>query len=282
MKLFNQYFSLCGLFLLIACVESVEIPETETVDKANKIVHLAHTRGRADGFIEKEIRDTDFSAYGVLCLGGDIDGYTTAEERTMQVWDNLFSFGKESTLWTLGNHDVDNRALVEKYTKRPTFYQWQYKSLTFLVLDDQLDNGQIIGPQLALIENVADTLENTSYLIVLTHNLLWMYNHPILESMIDEVSNGHVGNCSYCIKPNNFYTDIYPQLLKVKDKGIEVFCIAGDLGFKAKTFDYTTAEGIHFLASGIDFGQEGNKGLILELSENPTDLVWYFEDLEKL
>lgn len=279
MKLLSQYFSLCGLFFLIACGESAEMLD---VANTNKILHISHTRGRADNFIEKEIRDIDYEAYEVLCLGGDIDGFTSQSETTMQVWDDLFSFSKESTLWTLGNHDIDNRALVEKFTQRPSFYTWNFKSINFLVLDDQLERSNIIGAQLDLVNTVTDTLQAADYLIVLTHNLLWMYDHPILEPMIDSISNGGLGNCSFCIKPNNFYQDIYPQLLKVKAKGIEVYCIAGDLGLKAKEFAYTTEEGIHFLASGIDFGQEGNKGLIIELSENPTDLVWYFEDLERL
>jgi len=278
MELLEKYGVICLLLLLVGCKETIIIEE----DKTNKIIHIAHTRGRADGFIEEAIRKVDFEAYSVLCLGGDIDGFTSESETTMQVWDELFSFGKASTLWTLGNHDIDNRALVEQYTQRPSFYNWNYKAINFLVLDDQLDRSNIIGEQLNLVETVADTIAAADYLIVLTHNLLWMYDHPILEPMIDSVSNGGVGNCSFCIKPNNFYPDIYPQLLKVKAKGIEVYCIAGDLGLKTKEFAFTTEEGIHFLASGIDFGQEGNKALILELTETPTGLVWYFEDLENL
>lgn len=278
MELLEKYGIICLLLLLVGCQEAAIVEESEV----NKILHIAHTRGRADNFIEKEIRDIDYEGYDVLCLGGDIDGYTSESEMTMQVWDELFSFGKETTLWTLGNHDIDNRALVEKYTQRPSYYTWNYKSINFLVLDDQLERSNIIGDQLKLVETVADTITSADYLIVLTHNLLWMYDHPILEPMIDSVSNGRLGTCSFCIKPNNFYPDIYPELLKVKAKGIEVYCIAGDLGLRAKEFAFTTEEGIHFLASGIDFSQEGNKGLILELTDTPTDLVWYFEDLENL
>lgn len=278
MELLEKYGVICLLLLLVGCKQTALVEEDET----NRMLHIAHTRGRADNFIEREIRDIDYEAYEVLCLGGDIDGFTSQSETTMQVWDDLFSFSKESTLWTLGNHDIDDRVLVEKFTQRPSFYTWNFKSINFLVLDDQLERSNIIGAQLDLVNTVTDTLQAADYLIVLTHNLLWMYDHPILEPMIDSISNGRLGNCSFCIKPNNFYQDIYPQLLKVKAKGIEVYCIAGDLGLKAKEFAYTTDEGIHFLASGIDFGQEGNKGLMLELREAPADLIWYFEDLENL
>lgn len=278
MELLEKYGCICFILLLVGCRETAMVEEVNS----HKILHIAHTRGRADNYIEKEIRDIDYEEYEVLCLGGDIDGFTSQSETTMQVWDELFSFSKESTLWTLGNHDIDDRTLVEKYTQRPSFYTWNYESINFLVLDDQLERSNIVGAQLELVKTVTDTLQTADYLIVLTHNLLWMYDHPILEPMIESISNGRLGDCSFCIKPNNFYQAIYPQLLKVKAKGIEVYCIAGDLGLKAKEFSYTTEEGIHFLASGIDFGQEGNKGLILELSENLTDLVWYFEDLERL
>ncbi len=278
MKIVKKHNFLCFLIFLIGCTKETQIPEK----KVNQILHIAHTRGSVDGMIEKEIRDIDFKAYDVLCLGGDIDGFTSQSEATMQTWNNLFSFGDTTTLWTLGNHDIDDRALIEKYTKRPSFYTWNYKTITFLVLDDQLDRSNILEPQLDLVKGVVDTLQSANHLVVLTHNLLWMYNHPVLESQIEEIPNGGLGNCSFCIKPNNFYEDIYPQLLKAKAKGIEVYCIAGDLGLKAKEFEFTTNEGIHFLASGVDFGQDGNKALILELAEESTDLVWYFEDLDNL
>lgn len=87
-------------------------------------------------------------------------------------------------------------------------------------------------------DNVVDTLNKSSHLIILHHKLIWMYNHPDLEAQISIVSNGGLGDCSYCINPNYFYQNIYHQLVEVKQRGIEVLCITGDIGMKTKEFEY--------------------------------------------
>jgi hypothetical protein len=45
----------------------------------------------------------------------------------------------------------------------------------------------------------------------------------------------------------------------IREKGVNVLCIAGNIGFKAKKFEYLTPEGVHFLTSGIDFESTNNK-----------------------
>ena len=57
----------------------------------------------------------------------------------------------------------------------------------------------------------------------------------------------------HCINPNNFYEDVYPLLVKVRHRGIEVICIGGDIGAKANEFEYITSDTIYFLASGISY-----------------------------
>lgn len=273
----SSYFLLSLLLVMIGCKKE-SLPTNK-----KRILHIAHTRSSVDGIVNNKIRAVDYAAFDVLCLGGDIDGHTTADERIIALWDELFSFSEPTTLWTLGNHDIDNRELVEKFTKRPTFYTWNYESITFLVLDDQLDRTNIIGNQLALVENLADTIQETDHLIVLTHNLLWMYGNEILEPLVDEISNAPIGNCLFCIKPNNFYEAVYPQLLKVKEKGINVLCIAGDLGVKTNEFEYLTPEGIHFLASGVDIEQNiDNQALVLELAIDDATVDWRFHSLSDL
>ena len=145
------------------------------------------------------------------------------------------------------------------------------------MLDTQDSLSNIIGNQLQLIKNVTDTITNSHCFILLHHKLIWMYGNQVLESLADSIPNGGIGNCFYCINPNNFYDDIYPLLLQVKNRGINVICIAGDIGLKVKEFEYITPEGIYFLASGIYAGNSDNKILILEQNIKTKELTFYFK-----
>ena len=278
MKFKNIYFLSFALLVLIGCKKDA----LEEATSYQKILHIAHTRSNVEGEISEKLSKIEYEAFDVLCLGGDIDLHTSKDEATIQAWDNLFHFNKENTLWALGNHDITDRALIKKYTNRPSYYLWNYESLNFLVLDDQINNSSIIGNQLELLKTIADTINKASHLIVLTHRLLWIPQNTDLEPLIDSIPNGGSGNCGFCTKPNNFYQDVYPLLLKIKNKGIDIVCIAGDLGIKVNQFDYQTKEGVYFLASGLNVHADDNKVLLMEYSIKEKALNWWFEKLDNL
>ncbi len=264
------------LLLLLGCASKDKHLRPQTT----KILHIAHTRSKELGKIDHKVKQVNYDAFDVLCLGGDLDLFTSKNEETISNWDSLFHFGREETLWTLGNHDVSNLALVQKYTKRPPYYTWSKPPFLFLVLDSQSNKSKITGKQLEMVQNLADTISSSQYdyCIVLTHQLIWLYGKEALEDSMRFVPNAGFGTCGYCINPNNFYGDVYPELLKIKAKGIEVFCVAGDLGFKTTSFEYQTKEGIYLLASGMDVEKDNNKVLIFELEEGKP-LEWRFEDI---
>ena len=106
-----------------------------------------------------------------------------------------------------------------------------------------------------------------------------MYGNTTLAPSIDSVSNGPSGNCDYCLNPNNFYDDVYPQLLEIKNKGVEVLCVAGDIGGKVDEFKHTTAEGIIFLASGIDSGTKHDKALLFKHDIGSRSLTWEYRKI---
>ena len=103
-----------------------------------------------------------------------------------------------------------------------------------------------------------------------------MRDHIILENQIDSVSNGHYGACSYCIQSNNFYADIYPKLVKLNTENINVFCVAGDVGFKVSTFEYETDEGIVFLATGMNSVSGNNSYLEFSNDLNAKEITYSF------
>ncbi len=251
-------------------------------DTIVEYIHISHTRSQVVGKISDIVSAVDYDQYQVLCLGGDIDAFTSLSESTIAIWDTLFHFGDTNTLWTLGHHDTDNRGLLKEYTGRPLFYTYHIHNVSFIVLDTDLNYSMIEDEQLELVKNVCDSISSSTALIILSHKLFWMPGNDELEPIINDIANGKFGNGRSSTQVNNFYDDIYPQLVDVKNRGVKVLCIAGDIGYYVKEFEYLTDEGIHLIASGIQITDEGNKALILENNLTDKVLTWRFELLENL
>ena len=99
---------------------------------------------------------------------------------------------------------------------------------------------------------------------------------------IHGISNGEFGTCSFCLNPNNFTGEIYPRLIELERRGIDVICIGGDIGKKVKRFEYITSEGIQFLASGIQFDDKENDILVFCHDVEKHELNWEFVNIETL
>lgn len=232
--------------------------------------------------MDQVTENLDYSLYDMLWLGGDLALATSADDLTMQHVDSIFELGTETTLWALGNHDYTDLDRVQGFTGRPPYYAYHRNNITFLVLDTQDSLSNITGQQKELFFKVADTIAESSHLILLHHKLIWMYNDPYLHSQMSYIPNGGYGDCFYCINPNNFYSEIYPELLEVEAKGVEVICIAGDIGFRRNEFEYLTPEGIQYLASGIEAGASNNQALLLNHDPGGGLLSWEFVLLSDL
>ncbi len=109
-----------------------------------------------------------------------------------------------------------------------------------------------------------------------------MYDNKYLEPRISSISNDRPGNCYYCLNENNFNTEIYPKLTDIKQRGTEVICIGSDIGLHVNEFEYLTNEGIHFLASGINAGNEDNKALLFNHDITNKSLTWEFRLISSL
>jgi len=249
-------------------------------------LHIAHTRSY-DGAKDKlmpEVEQIDFDAYDLLMLGGDLVYESTRDSATLNYLDRTFQLSNEDVLWTLGNHDYHHHPeWISGFTKRPNFYSYQKNGIQYLVLDSQADLCNTTGQQKELLERSINSLEtDITHLIVLHHKLLWMMDDGPLQKRINEVSNGGAGNCFYCVPPNNFYSDVYPQLVEVQKRGVQVICIAGDIGAKVDEFEYETKEGIFFLASGLKDGSPSNKVLLFDHDIDTGKLDWQFTSLKLL
>ena len=279
MRMFLVFFTLIS-GIATSCNNTSGISKTK--DQIVKYIHISHTRTAANPNVVGALESTDLSNYDMLWLGGDLAHASSLDDETMNYLDNLFDLGNPNTLWALGNHDYSDKSRVQSFTKRPAFYATHKNGITFLVLDTQDSLSNIVKDQRKLFDKVTDTIQNSTHLVLLHHKLFWMYGNPELEAQIGSISNAKLGGCSYCINPNSFYTDIYPKLSAIEGKGIEVLCIAGDIGFKASEFQYETAEGIQFLASGMSFEADDNLALVFTHDFALKKLSWEFKSINSL
>ena len=279
----DKKFILTVTYLLVALIDTgAQIGECPSSAKFQYYLHLAHTRTAANPYMDQLVESIDYSYYDMLWLGGDMAVSSSLDDMTMNHLDSILDLGNENTLWALGNHDYADLERVSAYTHRPAYYAYYKDKITFLVLDTQDSLSNMVGEQLELFSSVTDTLETTTHLVLLHHKLIWMYGDSYLQTYINSIPNGGFGDCFYCINPNNFYSDLYPKLLELEAKGIEVICIAGDIGFRTNEFSYTTPEGVQYLASGIDDGKSYNQALVFKHDLFNDSLIWAFTLLSDL
>ena len=257
-----------------SCVKDKMLPAPKPVVKT--YLHIAHTRANNNYEIDETAARINYSMFDMVWLGGDLEYLTSKNDSSVAYINSIFDVESPNTLWSLGNHDYTNIDLISKYTNRPSFYTFNTNGITFVVLDTQYDKSKISGLQLEMFNKVTDTIEKSSHLIVLLHKLIWMYGNDSLQPIISDISNGQLGDCFYCINPNNFYEDLYPELLKVKQRGIEVLCISGDIGLKINKFEYVSPEGIFFMASGIKEGRDDNMALLFKHNVTYRQLTWKY------
>ena len=277
--IFHTFLLLMVLFL--SCKK--ENPtEPDVINETKDYLHISHTRTNSHYYMISEVEKIDYTKYNMLWLGGDLTGLTSENDSIMVHVDSVFDVKNNNTLWALGNHDYTDLNRVQNFTERPSYYSYHKNGITIIVLDTQDSLSSIIGDQKAFFDQVVDTIQNSSHLIILHHKLIWMYGDSYLEPQISSISNADFGSCFYCVNPNNFYTEIYPKLLEVKQKGIKVICIAGDIGMKTNEFEYTTPEGIILLASGLGYNSNSNKVLLFHHNLTKKQLTWEFKLINEL
>jgi len=281
----NKFFSFLMLpikiLLSLACLSSF----TSCQNESTQYLHLAHTRSydRGNDQLMPAVTAMDFKPYDVLMLGGDLVLKSSKTRAMLDSLDAVFDLSNPNVLWSLGNHDYQKPKWIPSITKRPTSYNYRKNGIMFLVLDNQEYAGDIEDQQEILLERTIKALDyEISHLIVLHHKMLWMIDDGVLESQIDSISNGSLGNCFFCLPPNNFYKDVYPRLIQVQQSGIQVICIAGDIGVKVDRFEHKTQEGIYFLASGLKDRTNHDKVLLFDHDIENKKLTWDFVALDDL
>ncbi len=245
-----------------------------------KFIFIPHPRSadKETQSVVAEIENIDFTKYDVTMLGGDLTYYTTRDTSTLVYLDDIFDLGNPNTLWSVGNHDLDGgRALITNFTGRESYYTYNRNGVTFIVLDTELEANSfsstfIKGDQLQMVENVCDTIVESSALILLHHRFMWMIGVDYFIPMIDSMAAS-----SRSLDTTNFYYDIYPLLQQVKNKGIPVHVFGGDRS--NLNVVYSPEDSITFYAARLRDDLPGNINNViiikfnLQSKELSTDFV---------
>ncbi len=257
--------------------------------------------------IDYRFEGFDFNIYDQIWLGGDLCARSSEKRSTIEYLDSIFDLSSDKTLWAIGNHDMveGNVKFITDKTQRKTFYASFFDGIGTVVLNTteyyhpnyspKDHECALLDGQVNLLQNIADTIKEASHLIILHHHSL--LNNQLANDSLDYSKIFNYYHPEYlvsCENPATFEEVIFPILKSIQEKGVQVIFVGGDLGQRAKEFEFRTKEGIYFLGSGINnsaipFGlpeyvtnTDPDKLLIFKHNPLKETLSWEFVELEKL
>ncbi len=263
-----------GLIAIIGCDNQSTV--------INSYIHVAHTRtwDTVEQKLDPRIEAIDYSQYDLVLLGGDLTEESSKERKTLNYLDSVFDLSSPNTLWALGNHDNANLDWVEATTGRKYYNHYHKDGITYVVLYTQEKEDwicTITGDQRRMLDQVIDTISDSSHLIIMTHKLIWIKDHPELAEHQGE--KAYDWSCNYKIHRNDWMTGILPQLQKVQERGVQVIALAGDIGNNVDQFEERTKDSIYYLASGINCDNKNSKYLTFTHNVDNRSLNWKFSSL---
>jgi hypothetical protein len=141
---------------------------------------------------------------------------------------------------------------------------------------------EMIVDQYDIISSVCDTIQQSSYLILLMHHNLWRDIPNLPNPFTYSQSDLRYWNANCDSANTNFVTIIYPKLLEVYQRGIDVICVLGDMGSGPKKFQMDSEDGIHFLGCGLDQNNPDDLILIFNYDSVTKQLEYDFHNLDSL
>ncbi|MBT3384217.1 MAG: metallophosphoesterase [Prolixibacteraceae bacterium] len=244
--------------------------------------------------VDERVEKLDLKPYDGIWLGGDVCSEALLDYSTLEYIDGLFNLKHPNTHWALGNHDARNGnwKWLEELTEKKTYYTSNYKGISYMVLNPNITpyDCESLNDQYRILVDLCDTIQNSSHLILLMHHGLWK-DVPGLPSPVTYAQSNLAYYSFTCDNSDaTFAKDIYPRLVEVHKRGIEVICILGDMG--GVKIDFLTEDQIHFLGCGItrskykDPDERANapKDWILEFKHVPESgwLDWQFLDIDSV
>ncbi|MBK8491012.1 MAG: metallophosphoesterase [Saprospirales bacterium] len=216
--------------------------------------------------VDPRVAALPLAQYDQIWLGGDVCAKTTLQPEILQYLDSLFQFQRRNVHWTWGNHDVQygHEDWIQATTGHPDFYAQWVDGILLVVLNTNLfqwpnacppaDFCRRMEAQYTMLQTLADTVSAASHVVMLHHYDLLTNELTQGEFDLDTVFNYYKPFLKVQCQPDTatFEKAIYPLLMQIRKKGIEVILVGGDLGQRAKSFEFQTADRIWFLGSGIN------------------------------
>ncbi len=288
MKNFKQVLGLLLLILFFSCKKA------PTEFKFLFIGHSYEWGFKKDRTIDSRLFKIPVADYDGFWFGGDICSETSLNPLSLKTLDEHFNFKNPNNHIVLGNHDYRNynHEMYYDITGRPDFYTTKIENLVISVLNTNLNSSDCenLNAQFRMLENVTDTLSYASHFILLMHHQIF----PKFDGMKKFRSNGYLDNYAMNCDDasSSFVKTIYPKLVTLEEKGIEVLVVVGDSGWN-KGSEEETDNGVTFLASGINNTyyrkkkvpiQKNKKDKLLEfkLDTKARTLEWNFLTLNEL
>ena len=242
-----------GMAFLALLVSLVWIGASASVAAPLRYLFIGHPRSDLPGeIVQREVERIDYSAFDLVLLGGDYTLNGTGSRQTVAYLDAIFDFASPSTLAALGNHDTANKSYFTDATGRPRFYARTVNGITFVILDTTDDSQNILGAELQMLTETVAALPADSQLVIVHHHILWLTDNAINCEHYGD--NTFIAASSSSLSGRNFYSAVYPLLVQARAKGCGVLCLAGDrTGSSTAEYyiDHTTAEGVRFIAAGL-------------------------------
>ena len=74
----------------------------------------------------------------------------------------------------------------------------------------------------------------------------------------------------------------YPKLVEAHQRGVEVYCILGDMGSTRKSIDFVSDDGIRFLGCGLHSNDPEDNVLVFTHSLENHQLTYGYHNLDSL
>ena len=234
-------------------------------DRTVNILALGHiyqwddTNRRVDPRIAALPLDT----FDQLWLLGDLLGRTDESPANYHYLDSLFDLTAEHTYWVEGNHDV-NTGRVAVHPLKPEPYSrhhdagleiWRLNTNLFTWPEGTIPDTacRAANRQYEHVRRWAATLPaGTGQLVVLHHQAL-LTNAQYSGKSLNKVWNYYHDRLNARCAPAGTFTDWYlPIFEQIREQGIPVTFVGGDIGQRVKTFDYRAPNGLRYLGTGIN------------------------------
>lgn len=179
-------------------------------------------------------------AKAIFCLG-DLFGNVATD---IEKYEKSFFTKLDKPLFNaVGNHDLKDDIYQTHFGN--TYYYFEMNNDLHIILDTELDNGNIEGEQLKMLENALKeaSSKQINNVFIYAHRTLWAKHFDELNGLFKDNTQSVLGN--------NFKTEVLPILNEFK-KDSKVFWFSGSIGGDAPaSFFYFPKDDITYIGTAI-------------------------------